>query len=122
MSLDYNLGKIENYKTVCWGEDDYMRPVAESIIFASMSTNISPITVGNAADFYARYQMFNTVFGFKDFLTFADVAAHVGLETNVGNMDYDTWLTERYAVFLERKADDDRRAARHQASLVADES
>jgi hypothetical protein len=97
MSLDYELGQIENYKEVCYtGEpgERKMSPVTHALIFITMSVDIGRITEKNYLEFYTRAKFAAALFGsslmkadehggYKERgITIEDVRAHIGLHTH----------------------------------------
>lgn len=105
MSLNYELGAIENWETVCKidGKDDNgksirkMNPVTNGLIWATMGIGIGKITAENWQEFYARIRILDRLmlstslqernektgeFEPRPF-TAEEVKAHIGLTTNV---------------------------------------
>jgi hypothetical protein len=78
MSLDYNLADVKDRDT----SDEGWR-VTQNVIFSTMFVDMGEITEANAAEFHARLVMFYRVAGDDLSVTPADVAAHIGLKTNV---------------------------------------
>lgn len=104
MSLDYELGKIENWEEVCQEDGEYMgKPrrqlsaVTNTLIWATMSIGIGEITAKNWKEFYSRIALIEQLSGtfLYEFnpetelhdvaapITAEQVKAHVGLTTNV---------------------------------------
>jgi len=98
MSLNWNLESIQDYKTVCWIEQEdgttRLNPVTETLIFMTMSVQMGSITEANADEFYARLKIIEALDGpflYKNedgkhqdrFFTPEDVQAHIGLACNV---------------------------------------
>jgi hypothetical protein len=99
MSLNFELGGIENYRETGYDRDGVLRPETKSLIFATMVVGIGRITEGNAAEFYARLHAFErlngtylTEQGKNVYLTPEDVRRHIGLTTNVANETRAKWL------------------------------
>jgi hypothetical protein len=118
MSLDYELGQIENYKEVCYtGEpgERKMSPVTHALIFITMSVDIGRITEKNYLEFYTRAKFAAALFGsslmkadehggYKERgITIEDVRAHIGLHTNVAD--------KTRAYFVKRQVDNYFRSA-----------
>lgn len=117
MSLDWQVDKIADYKTVCWiptGEVDSegeprkrLNPVTEALIWATISVGIGEITAANAQEFYARLSAYERVSGAllimpnddgtasDHLITPADILAHVGLVTNVFPKESDAKFREK---------------------------
>lgn len=97
MSLNYQLEKIESYKTLCWLPDkeaggEKMNPITEGLIFSMMSIDIGEITENNLPEVMFRLRLYSRIMGkpitqIKDSFDYAveEVRAHIGLYTNVGN-------------------------------------
>ena len=95
MSLNFNLTKIKNSKTVCYRpveDGDYeMHPVTHAIIFATMAIGMGEITEKNHEEFFDRISKWEKVGGafLQDGngkprkLTIEDIEKHIGLTTNV---------------------------------------
>lgn len=110
MSLDYNLGKIEDWENVCFIERDAlpseapradengkireMAALTHAMIFATISVKLGQITEKNANEFYARMKILERLWGPFVYkmengeksdveLTPEDIRAHIGLSTNV---------------------------------------
>lgn len=71
MSLDWELGEIENYRELCWwkasdpmirvpsdGSDGYrLNPVTDALIWECLALDMNRITEKNVDQFYARMKM-----------------------------------------------------------------
>lgn len=119
MSLDYNLTKIANRKTVCFtggGDNIEMRPVTEAMIFRTMSLDMGEITEKNWKEFMFRSRLYTKVFsapmtrhdrdGSPEGLDFSpeDIKSHIGLTTNVSTKSRAGFL-KRVIRVLEREAE-----------------
>jgi hypothetical protein len=103
MSLDYNYKNVKNSDEVMF-ENDYMRPVSEAIIFRTMAVDMGEITEENAEEFYKRCKVFSAIHGeplvktdkegnIVSFdITLEDVRNHIGLTTNVVELDWFDWF------------------------------
>ena len=118
MSLDYELGKIANYKEVCYtGEPGQrkMSPVTHALIFITMSVDIGRITEKNYLEFYSRAKFVAALFGCtlyrdrteSDF-TVEEIRAHIGLHTNVADKTR-AYFVKRHIDSYFRSADYDTR-------------
>ena len=112
MALNWSLDKIRDFDTVCVeprGVDGakVLSSVTETLIWATMATNINAITEKNADEFYARLSLWERLNGSlrrnPDLTdrptTIEEVRAHIGLGTNATNMTRARWLKsigERY--------------------------
>jgi len=88
MSLNWDTTNIKNNDTVCWlpknaDGDELMRPVTNSIIWATMGTDIGHITEANAYEFFLRNRIIGTIYNAPETFTLQDVIDHVGLKVNV---------------------------------------
>ncbi len=134
MSLNYQLGDIKNWKTVCnldhGTEKARMNPITHSIIFATMAVDLGEITEKNALDFFERLDVIQReaggmLFDHRDgkrvpyYITRDEVIAHIGLKTNVPNMKRSAW-DKKQAKFkrreLERERDSERLAGQVDAA------
>ena len=109
MPLNFDLEKIENYKEVCWMEDEVkgdegetlykIVPKTEVLTFFTMTCGIPKITKSNWKEFYLRVSMWEKAMGcfcymivreneedegrkVEDFFTMEDIYKHIGLATN----------------------------------------
>ncbi|MFC0622844.1 hypothetical protein [Kribbella deserti] len=108
MGLNFDLTRIKNREQVCSITTEAgtrMNPVTEALIFATMFTGIGPvITAELAPEFYARIQIFELIKGAivhnQDGpmpITLDDVTAHIGLKTNVFEVeDRAAWLERQF--------------------------
>ena len=96
MSLNYELGKIPNYREVCL-QDKQLKPLTKTLIFALMGIGVSEITQKNAREVALRLRIQETIHGvflservdgnLQDRpITLKDVEAHIGLSTNASKM------------------------------------
>lgn len=120
MSLNWNLGKIEDYKTLCWVKrkrgkktEEVLNPVTKSLIFAMLAIGMRGITAKNWEEVFRRLRIFEMVIGsfmtrnvFKDkrnpklfpevsYITPDEVKAHIGLHTNVSPNKRELWFRVR---------------------------
>ncbi len=113
MSLDYQLGSIKDWKTVCFEKhgtpDARMNPITHSIIFATMAVDMGEITMTNALDFFERLDYIQREAGGLLFdheegkpvpfwITLDHVHKHVGLRTNVPTMRKSAWIKKQAAI------------------------
>jgi hypothetical protein len=97
MALTFNLTKIKDYKTLCWtdagqnndGEPLFqVAPVTDALIWLMMFVGQRAITEKTAEEVFMRISMWESVIGptlMARPMTMADITAHIGLSTNVGN-------------------------------------
>jgi hypothetical protein len=98
MSLNYDLGGIENYKEVCFIEDELgskLSVITEVLIFRCMAVGIGEITDRTIPEFWARMEAFDKLNGHPIYetgndgktkhrrITFEELKSHRGLTTNV---------------------------------------
>jgi len=115
MSLDWYLGKIENYEEVCFSTnengEDILNPRTEALIWLTMAVDMGKITKENAADFYARVSFYESLFNpllssFEDGkqvyhpITPQDVKNHIGLSTNVAKDTDAAWRKRVFNNFV----------------------
>jgi hypothetical protein len=98
MSLDFRLGKIADYKELCYeflpNDGLKMKPVTEALIWSMLSTEMKEITEDNIDEVLFRSRCISVVSGppmhtydgekiIPREFTREEVEAHVGLSTNV---------------------------------------
>jgi hypothetical protein len=100
MGLSWEVIKIENYKDKCYrpageyehSDDGYvLRLTTERLIWACEAVEMSGIKLANVDEFYTRYLMFSRAIQRdprEQWLTLADIEAHVGIWTNVGTKSW----------------------------------
>ena len=57
MSLDWNIGNIKDYTTVCWvneGEERLLNPITNAIIWTTLVVDIGKITKQNIDEWIWR--------------------------------------------------------------------
>ena len=98
MSLNYNLGEIEDWKTTCTNEDGSTSALTEILIFATMAIGMNEVTESNADEFFVRLNLLektNGAFLVRDgkprFVTRDEVRDHVGLHTNASRVPRGKW-------------------------------
>lgn len=115
MSLNWNLGRIKDWETVCQvvadtddrmngvkAGDELLAPVTRSLIWATMAVDLGSITEANAGEFFARLRTIEaTGDAFlrraerqddpANWITLAEVRAHIGLSTNVTTQRAGAW-------------------------------
>jgi hypothetical protein len=122
MSLDWQVGNIEDYKNVCWKKNEetgetYLNPITESLIFATIGVGFSEITEENVIDFYNRTILTADVYGmpineFPDDgpiirrnYTFLEVKEHIGLHTNAENLSHNKFMEKMNKAQIRRQKD-----------------
>lgn len=135
MALRYSLEQIENWKDVCFIEasDDIpdagvkkgqriMNPVTDALIMATMGVGLGSIAEKNAAEFYARLSLGESLYGPHLIrpqedgtrkprpITAEEVRAHTGLSCNVSDESRTKWL-QRIRRELDSRAKHYERAA-----------
>jgi hypothetical protein len=94
MSLDFELGKIADWKTVCAHPTDAkkLHPVTDSLIWRCLACDMSGISKGNVDEFFWRVRLLQRldganwhfgVDGTPVYITKQDIIDHIGLTTNV---------------------------------------
>lgn len=122
MSLDWNLGKIKDYKSLCWIPDptpeepngETFNPVTNALIMALMSIGMSKITEANHLEVFFRLTVDSSILGapmfYRDengdpeenYFSLKDVKAHIGLSTNVSWKTSGQWIQSVKRRWLER--------------------
>ena len=122
MALNWNVSKVENFKTVCYNADGKVNGVTETLIWATMIIGMNGITEKNAEEFFFRISMREKLHGAlrRDwsgenpvdvFVTWDEVKTHIGLGTNATNMTRAKFIKhtvnqfERDMVFIVRNAE-----------------
>jgi len=119
VALHWDLTKVAD-EDVCWVEatqDDpnhgivkgkkYMSPVTNTLIWATIAVDMPGITEANAAEFFARVRVWESLFGAfliraevdgkrpkgaAAFITESEVREHIGLSVNVSYVPRTKWL------------------------------
>ena len=117
MALHWDLGKIKDYKTVCWineGADKTLNHVTECLIWATMIVDLSSITEKNVEEwmwriyFLTQLRKIDLVYDSvtKDYRTFTEeeIQAHIGLGTNASTLTR-TQFVKRWVDVLKRNCD-----------------
>lgn len=128
MPLTWDVSKVKDAERVTSmtvdGEERW-HPVTETLVFMSLFIGMPTITEGNAAEFYTRTRMYETVFGpslIKDgefaMLTWEHVQSHIGLRTNATPKTRAKFNGELTG-YLRRKAENTLREARETAAKAA---
>ena len=98
--MQWELIKIEGFMDKCYrpageyehSEDGYvLRLTTERVIWACQAVDMSGIKPDNVDEFYTRYLMFSRAIqrdSREQWLTLADIEAHVGIWTNVGTKSW----------------------------------
>jgi hypothetical protein len=109
MALNYWFDNINDYENVVWiktgkknddGSDEItMNPVTHALIFATLSVGIGDITDKNIDEFVARFRIIEKLQGpfiIEDGkgrpMEDHELAAHIGLRTNVSNETRAAWV------------------------------
>lgn len=111
MSLDYQLGGIKNWETVCRNEDKSLKSVTRNIIFSTMAVDIGHITEKNALEFFLRLQVSDALSQWPkaEPITLEQIRQHIGLRTNVSDKPRASWFkrhfegAEREILYRERR-------------------
>lgn len=109
MSLNYELGDIKDWKEVCFKrreDEEWMNPVTESLIWATMSVGINTIKESNVEEFYFRIKALELVSGAfmsmrgegdkleNRYFTFEEIKAHIGLSTNASRKTHAEFMND----------------------------
>lgn len=94
MGLDYNLGKIENFREVCYQPDGEgmfdLNTATFALIFLTIPIGMHQITEANHMEFFMRCSLWEQTQaamrrdpeGELAFVTYEEVRQHIGLSTN----------------------------------------
>lgn len=111
MSLDWDLRKIADNKTVCWDHDGEggrtLKKTTETLIWYTMFCGVGwGITEDNVEEFYARIALYERLFGSlfsidgePYYFDRDTVRAHVGLWTNVSPEPRHEWVARMFHRF-----------------------
>jgi len=97
MALHWDLGKIKDYKELCFAKEDdtkYLSPITEGLIWATMLVDLSSITEKNFSEwmwrihFLKQLNKIDLLYEEKTYRTFTkdEVKAHIGLGTNASTL------------------------------------
>tara|TARA_R100001369_G_scaffold15290_1_gene30098 strand:+ start:561 stop:908 length:348 start_codon:yes stop_codon:yes gene_type:complete len=97
MTLNVDLTKVENFKTLCYSKKDKLdkgnilnlpySPTTNYLVMASMAIGVGEITTKNYKEVFARHQFLQ-----EGQVTLDDVKNHIGLKTNVAPETIGRWL------------------------------
>ena len=96
MALNWNLGDIENFKSVCWNDDESFNEETELLIFYTMNLGMGLITESNVNKFILRFRMYEVLFGMSKWrnvdgerinaISDTLIRKHIGLRTNASKI------------------------------------
>jgi|TARA_R100000008_G_scaffold84833_2_gene73235 hypothetical protein len=98
MTLQVDLTKVENFKTLCYEKKGTKDPdnkflglpytrTTNYLVMASMAIGVGEITTKNYKEVFARHQFLQ-----EGQVTLDDVKNHIGLKTNVAPETIGRWL------------------------------
>lgn len=95
MALEWDVRKVNNYKTACYSETDEVNDkgevlvrvntTTERIVWITMAIGMREITKENYLEFATRVLMYQAVNPPHNKLSVKDIQEHIGLWTNVSN-------------------------------------
>ena len=96
MALNWDLGDIENFKSVCRNDDESLREETELLIFYTMHLGIGLITESNVDKFILRFRMYEVLYGMAkwrnvdgqrvNIISDTLIRKHIGLHTNASSI------------------------------------
>mgnify|MGYP003628499834 FL=1 len=96
MALNWDLGGIENFKSVCRNEDESLREETELLIFYTMNLGMGLITQNNVDKFILRFRMYEVLYGMAKWwnvngqrvnvISDTLIRKHIGLRTNASSI------------------------------------
>tara|TARA_R110002110_G_scaffold2550_1_gene11969 strand:- start:333 stop:758 length:426 start_codon:yes stop_codon:yes gene_type:complete len=96
MALNWDLGDIENFKSVCRNEDESLREETELLIFYTMNLGMGLITQNNVDKFILRFRMYEVLYGMAKWrnvngqrinaISDTLIRKHIGLHTNASSI------------------------------------
>ena len=114
MAFNWNLSRIKNNETLCWGklrtngprtEDGKrtMNPVTNFLIWATIPVGMNEITAKNVEEFIERLEVikmldaaeYGVQIGHTDYPDPDAVRAHIGLTTNASRVTKAKWQAKR---------------------------
>lgn len=114
MSLNWNLSRIKNHESLCWGKlrnigprtDDgkrTMNPTTYFLIWATIPVGMNEITAKNVDEFIERLEVikmldaaeYGVQIGHTDYPEPDVVRAHIGLSTNASRVTKAKWQAKR---------------------------
>ena len=108
MSLNYELGRIKNWESVCKDEEGCITPETEGLIWATL-VDMGAITEKNHKKFANRIKAYEHIYGGdhlvprrKDDSIEAVVERHIGLSTNVTTKHASTFKKKLARIMMER--------------------
>tara|TARA_Y100000034_G_scaffold134747_1_gene204066 strand:- start:930 stop:1328 length:399 start_codon:yes stop_codon:yes gene_type:complete len=129
MSLNFNLTKIDDHKTLCYRKVDekgengeplfQLRVVTDRIIWGTMLVDVGNLkNTKECKAFFDRYCEAAAALALPVDLTLDDVLAHKGLSTNVFKTTEAKWL-KRLALMLRDRVARERRWAAEKAEKAS---
>lgn len=91
MALRWNLDAIKDKETICFN-GDYLNPLTEGLIWATILVGMGTITEENAEEFYHRLQFVNRLDKEPDNITLTTIQEHIGLRTNVSDLSWNMFV------------------------------
>ena len=96
MALNWDLGDIENFKSVCRNEDESLREETELLIFYTMNLGMGLITQNSVDKFILRLRMYEVMYGMAKWwnvngqrvnvISDTLIRKHIGLRTNASSI------------------------------------
>lgn len=96
MALNWDLGNIKNFKSVCWNDDGSFNEETELLIFYTMNLGMGLITESNVDKFILRFRMYEVLFGMSKWrnvdgerinaISDTLIRNHIGLRTNASKI------------------------------------
>ena len=96
MALNWDLGDIENFKSVCRNDDESLREETELLIFYTMNLGMGLITESNVDKFILRFRMYEVLYGMAkwrnvdgqrvNIISDTLIRKHIGLHTNASSI------------------------------------
>ena len=96
MALNWDLGDIENFKSVCRNDDESLREETELLIFYTMNLGMGLITESNVDKFILRFRMYEVLYGMAKWrnvngqrinaISDTLIRKHIGLHTNASSI------------------------------------
>ena len=96
MALNWDLGNIKNFKSVCWNDDGSFSEETELLIFYTMNLGMGLITESNVDKFILRFRMYEVLHGMSKWrnvdgerinaISDTLIRKHIGLSTNASSI------------------------------------
>ncbi len=105
MSLNYDLSEIEDFKNVCFDDEENISAITETLIFYCLALEVPRLTECTLEEFWVRMQIHDRLVGplAREYdkhdggpkdrpITYPELEAHLGLKTNASKKAWGKWI------------------------------